>query len=74
MIYRPLGRTGESVSLIGIGGSHIGKPDEDEGVRIIRTAVDRGVNFMDNCWDYSDGKARNAWAGPCATATGTKCS
>ncbi len=56
MVYRPLGRTGEIVSLIGIGGSHIGKPDEDEGVRIIRTAIDRGVNFMDNCWDYSDGK------------------
>ena len=46
MIYRPLGRTGETVSIIGIGGSHIGKPEEDEGVRIIRTAIDRGVNFI----------------------------
>ena len=55
MIYRPLGRTGEMVSLIGVGGSHISKPSEDEGIRIVRTAVDRGVNFMDNCWDYSNG-------------------
>ncbi len=55
MIYRPLGRTGETVSLIGVGGSHISKPSEDEGIRIVRTAVDRGVTFMDNCWDYSNG-------------------
>lgn len=58
MIYRPLGRTGESVSLVGIGGSHISKPDDEaEAIRIVRTAVDRGVTFMDNCWDYSDGKS-----------------
>ena len=55
--YRPLGSTGESVSLIGIGGWHIGQPDVDEklAVRIVREAVDAGVNFMDNCWDYHDG-------------------
>ena len=58
MIYRPLGRTGESVSLIGIGGSHLSKPqDQNESTRILRTAVDRGVTFMDNCWDYGSGKA-----------------
>jgi len=57
MIYRKLGRTGESISAIGIGGSHIGRPKEDqEAIRIIRTAIDRGINFMDNCWDYADGK------------------
>ena len=57
MLYRTLGRTGEKVSAIGIGGWHIGLPDVDEqlSIRIIRTAVDRGVNFMDNCWDYNDG-------------------
>jgi predicted aldo/keto reductase-like oxidoreductase len=58
MIYRTLGKTGEKVSAIGLGGFHIGVPkDADEGIRIIRTAVDRGMNFMDNCWDYHDGES-----------------
>lgn len=58
MQFRRLGRTGEEVSIIGIGGSHIGKQDDpDESVRIIRTAIDRGVSFMDNCWDYNDGES-----------------
>jgi aryl-alcohol dehydrogenase-like predicted oxidoreductase len=56
MLYRQLGRTGVQVSAIGLGGYHIGVPkDEQEGIRIIRTAIDRGINFMDNCWDYHDG-------------------
>lgn len=56
MLYRPLGRTGETVSLVGIGGYHIGNPEtDDEAVRIVRTGVDRGITFMDNCWDYHDG-------------------
>jgi len=56
MICRELGRTGEKVSAIGLGGFHIGVPkDEEEGIRIIRSAIDRGINFMDNCWDYHDG-------------------
>ncbi|HZZ30142.1 MAG TPA: aldo/keto reductase [Pirellulales bacterium] len=56
MRYRKLGRTGEEVSLIGVGGYHIGSvKDESEATKIIRTAIDRGVNFMDNCWDYHDG-------------------
>lgn len=56
MRYRRLGRTGEEVSLIGLGGYHIGVPkDEQEGIRIIRTAIDQGVTFMDNSWDYHDG-------------------
>jgi aryl-alcohol dehydrogenase-like predicted oxidoreductase len=58
MPYRKLGRSGEKVSLIGLGGYHIGVPsDEKEGIRIIRTAVDSGINFMDNCWDYNDGES-----------------
>ncbi|MBU6399557.1 MAG: aldo/keto reductase [Verrucomicrobia bacterium] len=58
MPYRTLGRTGEKVSAIGLGGFHIGVPrDEQEGIRIIRSAVDRGINFMDNCWDYHDGNS-----------------
>ena len=56
MIYRRLGRTGEKVSLVGVGGAHLIGPSEDEAIRIVRTALDRGVNFLDNCWDYSDGR------------------
>jgi aryl-alcohol dehydrogenase-like predicted oxidoreductase len=57
MIYRKLGRTGERVSAIGLGGYHIGIPqDENESIRLIRSAIDRGMTFMDNCWDYMDGK------------------
>lgn len=57
MIYRTLGSTNEKVSAIGIGGWHLGLPQVSEGesIRIVRSAIDRGVNFMDNCWDYSDG-------------------
>lgn len=56
MIYRTLGRTGEKVSVLGLGGYHIGVPkDEAEGIRVIRTAVDRGITFLDNCWDYHNG-------------------
>lgn len=57
MLYRELGRTGEKVSVIGLGGFHIGNPPEAEGIRIIRTAIDRGITFMDNCWDYHDGES-----------------
>ena len=58
MQYRMLGRTGEKVSIVGVGGSHIGKQkDEQESIRIIRTAIDRGVTFMDNSWDYNEGKS-----------------
>jgi predicted aldo/keto reductase-like oxidoreductase len=63
MIYRTLGKTGERVSAIGLGGSHIGRPrDEQDGIRIVRTAIDRGITFMDNCWDYSNGKCET-WMG-----------
>jgi aryl-alcohol dehydrogenase-like predicted oxidoreductase len=58
MPYRKLGRTGENVSLLGIGGAHLGKPKTDaEAVRIVRAAIDNGVNFMDNCWDYNAGNS-----------------
>jgi len=58
MIYRVLGRTGEQVSAIGLGGHHIGRPrDAAEGIRIIRSAIDRGITFLDNCWDYHDGES-----------------
>jgi predicted aldo/keto reductase-like oxidoreductase len=59
MIYRTLGGTGEKVSAIGVGGWHLALKPVDEGlaIRIVRTAIDRGINFMDNCWDYNDGKS-----------------
>jgi aryl-alcohol dehydrogenase-like predicted oxidoreductase len=56
MPYRTLGRSGEKVSLLGLGGAHIGMAaSEQESIRIVRTALDNGVNFLDNCWDYSGG-------------------
>lgn len=56
MLYRPLGRTGEIVSAIGLGGFHLAEQiDERLAVRIVREAMDHGVTFMDNCWDYNDG-------------------
>ncbi len=56
MRYRLLGRTGEEVSVIGLGGHHIGRQrQEKESIRIIRASVDGGITLMDNCWDYHDG-------------------
>jgi aryl-alcohol dehydrogenase-like predicted oxidoreductase len=57
MIYRTLGSTGEKVSAIGVGGWHLGLPrvDEQTAIRIVRSAIDGGINFLDNCWDYNDG-------------------
>src|SRR6478672_5125734 len=58
MPRRTLGHTGEKVSLVGLGGSHIGKqPDENDSIAIIRSALDRGINFLDNCWDYNNGQS-----------------
>lgn len=59
MLYRPLGRTGETVSAIGLGGSHIAKAQisEAETTRLIHEAIDRGLNFMDNSWDYNEGRS-----------------
>jgi aryl-alcohol dehydrogenase-like predicted oxidoreductase len=55
---RVLGHTGEKVSMIGLGGFHIGSQrDAQESIRIIRAAVDGGINFLDNCWDYNDGES-----------------
>jgi len=57
MPYRSLGSTGERVSAIGLGGWHIGFKHiaEEASIRIIRSAIDSGINFMDNSWDYNDG-------------------
>ncbi len=57
--YRNLGHTGEKVSIVGIGGYHLARPglEEQESIRIVRTALEEGINFLDNCWDYNGGES-----------------
>ena len=63
MLYRMLGRTGQKVSAIGLGGFHIGSvKDEQTSVKLVRSAIDRGITFMDNSWDYNEGRSEE-WMG-----------
>jgi aryl-alcohol dehydrogenase-like predicted oxidoreductase len=63
MPRRRLGRTGVEVSLLGLGGYHLGlAPDEATAIRIVRTAIDHGLDFLDNCWDYNGGRSER-WMG-----------
>ena len=59
MLYRELGATGVQVSVIGLGGAHLGQPQvpEEEAIRLIHEGLDRGINFLDNCWDYNEGRS-----------------
>ncbi|HKB68558.1 MAG TPA: aldo/keto reductase [Pyrinomonadaceae bacterium] len=59
MIYRTLGSTGEKVSALGVGGWHLGLKNVDEklAIRIVRSAIDGGINFLDNSWDYNEGES-----------------
>ena len=57
MIYRTLGTTGERVSAIGLGGAHLSSGDADSKITLVRSAIDGGITFLDNCWDYGDGIA-----------------
>jgi predicted aldo/keto reductase-like oxidoreductase len=58
MPYRVLGKTKENVSAIGLGGYHLGHPpDPAVAISIVRSAIDHGINFMDNCWDYYLGES-----------------
>jgi predicted aldo/keto reductase-like oxidoreductase len=67
MPTRALGSTGVNVSMLGLGGSHIGQvKDQSEATRLIRSAIDRGLTFMDNCWDYNDGRSEE-WMGNALT-------
>ena len=53
---RPFGRSGELVSILGFGGWHVGVPKTDrDAVRLLHAAIDRGITFLDNAWDYNDG-------------------
>src|SRR3989442_10492921 len=56
---RRLGHTGEMVSMVGLGGYHLVRPElpEAESIRIVRAAIDNGLNFLDNCWDYNGGQS-----------------
>ncbi|MGE5049602.1 MAG: aldo/keto reductase, partial [Deltaproteobacteria bacterium] len=54
---RQLGRTGARVSIVGLGGYHLGIPAEAEAIHMVRTALDHGLNFLDNCWDYNGGES-----------------
>ena len=59
MPYRTLGKTGEKVSCIGLGGFHLGQSrlEEADAVKLFQAAVDRGINFSDNSWDYNQGES-----------------
>jgi uncharacterized protein len=60
---RPLGRTGANVSALGLGGHHLGDlKTVEEAIRLVHEAVDAGITFFDNCWEYWNGRAED-WLG-----------
>ena len=74
MPQRPLGRTGLEVSVLGLGGHHLGDlKTVDEAVKLVQEALDAGITFYDNCWEYWNGRAED-WLRPRAQGTATKSS
>ena len=71
MLYRTLGKTGEKVSLIGMGGFHLGQKTVGEklATKLIHAGLDRGINFLDNCWDYNKGNSE-LWMGAALAQAG----
>jgi predicted aldo/keto reductase-like oxidoreductase len=60
---RPFGQGGQKISALGLGGHHLGDAqDESTAIQIVHEAVDGGVTFFDNCWEYNRGKSEN-WMG-----------
>jgi aryl-alcohol dehydrogenase-like predicted oxidoreductase len=59
MLYRRFGRSHEMISAIGMGGFHLGKSavSDAEAVRLVHQGIDRGITFLDNCWDYNNGRS-----------------
>ncbi len=64
---RPLGRSGERIPIVGLGGYHIGAPDEAEAIRIMHEAIDEGMTFFDNAWDYRSGRSEEVMGKALAT-------
>jgi uncharacterized protein len=61
--HRPLGKDGVSVSAIGVGGHHLGElPDVESAIELVHEAIDAGITFFDNCWEYYEGKTED-WLG-----------
>lgn len=56
---RPLGSTGVDVSILALGGFHMGVPERAEGIRLVHAAIDAGITFMDNAWEYNDGESED---------------
>ena len=54
---RPLGRTGVAVPILGLGGGHLIRKSDEEGVRIVHEAIESGLTFMDNAWDYANNRS-----------------
>jgi aryl-alcohol dehydrogenase-like predicted oxidoreductase len=60
---KPLGKTGQQVSILGLGGFHIGTMESvDDAIRLVHEALDSGINFCDNAWEYNEGKSED-WLG-----------
>jgi uncharacterized protein len=59
MLYRRFGRAEEIISAIGMGGFHLGKKSvtDAEAIRLLHEGIDRGITFIDNCWDYNEGRS-----------------
>jgi uncharacterized protein len=63
--------------MIGLGGSHIGQKDklsDDESIRLMRDAIEGGISFFDNCWNYNDGRSEERWVRRSSTAIASGCS
>jgi aryl-alcohol dehydrogenase-like predicted oxidoreductase len=60
MVYRNLGRASAKISALGVGGHHLGDfPNVDDAIRMVHEAIDGGVTFFDNAWEYYNGKTEN---------------
>ena len=72
---RPFGRTGIPVSILALGGWHLGVPKTDAAAtRLVHAAIDAGITFMDNAWDYNDGRQRNTDGQGDGRTGATRCS